>query len=41
MRKLMDVKRLARMGWTAQIGLEIGLHETYEWFLKNADSIRG
>ena len=40
MRKLMDVKRLARMGWTAQIGLEVGLAETYEWFLENEDTVR-
>ena len=40
MRKLMDVRRLAKMGWSAQTGLEIGLAETYEWFLKNADNIR-
>jgi len=32
MRKLMDVSRLAGMGWTARIGLEAGLSETYEWF---------
>ena len=41
MRKLMDVSRLTKMGWTAQIGLEQGLSETYEWFLENADSFRG
>lgn len=33
MRKLMDVSRLARMGWTASIGLEEGIRGTYEWFL--------
>jgi len=33
MRKLMDVSRLARMGWTARIGLEEGIRETYAWFL--------
>ena len=40
MRKLMDVSRLARMGWRAQISLEQGLSETYDWFLKNAENIR-
>lgn len=40
MRKLMDVSRLARMGWNAQISLEQGLSETYDWFLKNAENIR-
>ncbi|MGH1331514.1 MAG: GDP-L-fucose synthase [Paracoccaceae bacterium] len=40
LRKMMDVSRLARLGWTAKIGLEYGIKETYEWFLKNADNIR-
>ncbi|UWQ90837.1 GDP-L-fucose synthase [Rhodobacteraceae bacterium M382] len=31
-RKLMDVSRLARLGWTAQTPLETGVRETYEWF---------
>ena len=34
MRKLMNVSRLADMGWRAQIGLKDGLQETYDWFLK-------
>jgi nucleoside-diphosphate-sugar epimerase len=34
MRKLMDVSRLARMGWTARIGLRDGIAETYRWFLE-------
>jgi len=33
MRKLMDVSRLADMGWRAGIGLEEGIRETYAWFL--------
>jgi len=40
LRKLMDVSRLTQMGWTAQIGLDQGLAETYRWFLDNADSYR-
>lgn len=31
-RKLMDVSRLAAMGWSAQIGLEDGLRDAYTWF---------
>lgn len=31
-RKLMDVSRLADMGWTARIPLEKGIAETYTWF---------
>ena len=36
-RKLMDVRRLADMGWKARIGLEQGLSETYRWFLAAAE----
>jgi len=39
-RKLMDVRRLARMGWRARIGLEDGIAETYRWFLDNQDRFR-
>jgi nucleoside-diphosphate-sugar epimerase len=34
MRKLMNVSRLADMGWEAKIALKDGLRETYDWFLK-------
>lgn len=40
-RKLMDVSRLARLGWTASIPLERGIAETYAWFLKQgAEDLR-
>jgi GDP-L-fucose synthase len=39
-RKLLDVSRLAALGWRASIGLEEGLRDTYAWFLKNQDFIR-
>jgi nucleoside-diphosphate-sugar epimerase len=39
-RKLMDVSRLATMGWQAQIALDQGLSETYAWFLANAETFR-
>ena len=32
MRKLMDVGRLAKMGWRARIDLEKGLVDTYKWY---------
>ena len=32
-RKLMDVSRLARLGWQATIPLEQGIRDTYDWFL--------
>jgi len=41
MRKLMDVSRLAEMGWRASIGLEQGVSDTYRWFLENQDRFRG
>ncbi len=40
LRKLMDVDRLARMGWRSRIALEDGLRETYGWFLANQDDLR-
>ena len=33
-RKLMDVSRLERLGWTASIGLQEGIEGTYRWFLE-------
>jgi len=33
-RKLMNVSRLARMGWRTSIGLEQGIERTYRWFLE-------
>ena len=40
-RKLMDVSRMKSMGWHANIALEDGVSETYSWFLKNNQSLRG
>lgn len=40
LRKLMDVSRLAQIGWSAQIGLDQGLSETYQWFLANSETFR-
>jgi nucleoside-diphosphate-sugar epimerase len=39
-RKLMDVSRLAKMGWRAGIDLQRGLNETYSWYLENAANAR-
>jgi GDP-L-fucose synthase len=36
-RKLMDVSRLARLGWRASIGLEQGIEGTYQWFLQQGE----
>lgn len=39
-RKLLDVSRLSALGWKAQIGLEEGIRETYEWYLTHLNSLR-
>lgn len=40
-RKLMDVSRLNRLGWTARTSLEEGVASTYDWFLKQGiDKLR-
>ena len=41
MRKLMDVSRLAEMGWTASIGLEEGIADAHRWFMENREGLRG
>jgi GDP-L-fucose synthase len=40
-RKLMDVGKLARLGWKASIDLREGLAETYRWFVDQHGQIRG
>jgi GDP-L-fucose synthase len=35
-RKLLDVSKLAGMGWRPQIGLREGLADAYRWFVENA-----
>ena len=37
-RKLMDVSRLSRLGWSASIGLEQGIKDTYAWFLEQDET---
>lgn len=39
-RKLMDVSRLADLGWKASISLEDGLTNAYKWYLENIESAR-
>ncbi len=39
-RKLMDVSRLAALGWKARIGLEDGLRDAYRWFLEHQAEAR-
>jgi GDP-L-fucose synthase len=40
-RKLLDVSRLADLGWTASIPLEHGLRTTYEWYVEHRADLRG
>ena len=39
-RKLMDVTRLKALGWEAQIDLEQGLTQTYQWFLDHQSTLK-
>ena len=39
-RKLMDVSKMKNMGWKYSTDLEDGIKKTYQWFLKNIDSIK-
>lgn len=39
-RKLMDVSKLSKAGWTAKIPLEEGIASTYQWFLANIDQVK-
>ena len=40
LRKLMNVSRLKNMGWVPEIEFEEGVHATYQWFVKNAETAR-
>lgn len=39
-RKLLDVSRLRRMGWHAEIRLEDGIQQTYGWFLEHINEFK-
>jgi len=38
--KLMDVSRLAKLGWSAKTHLEEGIADTYQWFLTHQQEAR-
>jgi len=40
-RKLLDVSKMANLGWRAQIGLKEGIRNTYGWFLENPNHVIG
>lgn len=39
-RKLLDVSLLSSLGWTAQIRLQDGIRQTYDWFRANFEQLR-
>ncbi|MFY9243764.1 MAG: GDP-L-fucose synthase [Polaribacter sp.] len=39
-RKLMDVSKMAAIGWEYATELEEGIEKTYDWFLKNIEDIK-
>ncbi|WP_029593285.1 GDP-L-fucose synthase [Franconibacter pulveris] len=39
-RKLLDVSRLNKLGWSYKYSLQEGLELTYQWFLQNVNDIR-
>ena len=39
-RKLLNVYRAKALGWQAHMQLEEGMHDTYRWFLSNAEKLR-
>lgn len=40
LRKLMDVSKLQRHGWSSAILLHDGIKKTYDWFLRNVNELR-
>ena len=39
-RKLMDISKMTKSGWKANIQLEEGILKTYSWFLENKESFK-
>jgi nucleoside-diphosphate-sugar epimerase len=39
-RKLLDVGRLAQLGWRSRLSLADGVRQTYQWYLGNAGHLR-
>jgi GDP-L-fucose synthase len=40
-RKLLDVRLLSELGWSARIGLDEGLRQTFDWYRENSGLVRG
>ena len=39
-RKLLDVQKATKLGWTASISLEEGIQKTYDWYLNHQSNLR-
>jgi len=39
-RKLLDISKIEKLGWSPRIPLREGLESTYKWFLENMDDLR-
>jgi len=39
-KKLMDVSKMKEIGWVYSTDLEAGIKKTYQWFLKNTETIK-
>ena len=39
-RKLMDVSKMKKLGWSYSTELEEGIEKTYQWFLKNIENFK-
>ena len=39
-RKLLDVSKMNKLGWKANIELSEGIEKTYKWFLENIDQFK-
>ncbi len=39
-RKLLNVEKINKLGWSAKTSVEIGLKKYYKWYLNNLDQIR-
>ncbi len=37
-RKLLEVSKIKKLGWSPRVGMEQGMRQTYEWYVKNLKS---
>ena len=39
-RKVMDINKISKLGWTSKIELKVGLEQAYKWFSNNYANIK-